>query len=67
MKTLIVSDVDTKQEYDRVMLSPDGKLTFDTGAARPMFDNLIKSGMSESEAFEMRTDWSNGYVQSKLA
>lgn len=67
MRTLIITAVDSGREIDRVTLTPDGRLEFATGAARDMFDSLIGLGMSESQAFEMRTGWSNGYVLAALA
>ena len=66
MKTLEVRLVDSGEVLDRVTLSPDGKVSYETGRAEPMFLTWTSGGLSESEAFEMRTDWSNGYVTSKL-
>lgn len=67
MKTLEVSIYDTGDVMDRVYLHPDGRVEFETGAARPMFDTLTRQGMTDSEAFEARTGWSNGYIVSTLA
>lgn len=66
MKTLEVTDVGSGEVLDLVTLSIDGHLDYDTGRAESMFRTLIDGGMSESEAFEMRTGWSNGYVASNL-
>lgn len=66
MKTLILTDHDSGKILDRVHLSPDGQLTYDTGAGQSIFDTLIASGMTPAQAFEMRTGWSNGYLVSNL-
>lgn len=66
MKTLEVSDRDTGRVLDRITLSPDGQVSYDTGAGEPLIVNLVGQGMSPSEAFEARTGWSNGYVVAKL-
>lgn len=67
MKTLEVADYNSGNVLDRVTLSPDGKISYETGRARALFENLVARGATESEAFEMRTGWSNGYVVSNLA
>lgn len=66
MKTLEVSDFDSGTVLDRITLSPDGQVSYDTGAGEPLIVTLVGQGMSPSEAFEARTGWSNGYVVSKL-
>lgn len=66
MKTLEVTDVDTGRVLDRVHLSPDGKLTYETGLAQSMLDTLIAQDMDPSQAFDMRIGWSNGYIASSL-
>jgi hypothetical protein len=66
VKTLEVSDFDSGTVLDRITLSPDGRVSYDTGAGEPLIVALVGQGMSPSEAFEMRTGWSNGYVVSKL-
>jgi hypothetical protein len=68
MPTLNVTAVDTGDVLDRVTLDDSGNLEYGTGAARDMFESLINSlGITPAKAFEMRTDWSNGYVAAKLA
>lgn len=66
MKTLELSDYDSGKVLDLITLSPDGKVSYDTGAGAGLIENLVARGMTESEAFEMRTGWSNGYLVSKL-
>lgn len=66
MKTLEVADYNSGNVLDRIMLSPDGRVSYETGQGRALIENLTRGGLSESEAFEMRTGWSNGYVISKL-
>jgi hypothetical protein len=66
MSTLIISGVDGGKEIDRVTLAND-KLSYQTGAARDMFDNLVNLGYTPAEAFNLRTGWSNGYVLAQLA
>lgn len=66
MKTLAITDHDSGMTLDRVQLSPEGQLTYETGVAQSIFDGLIASGMTPSRAFEMRTGWSNGYLVSNL-
>lgn len=66
MKTLELSDFDSGDVLDLVTLSPDGHISYDTGRAQPLFQTLIDGGRTESEAFELRTGWSNGYLVSKL-
>lgn len=66
MKTLEVSDYDSGNVLDSIYLSPDGTVTYETGAGRPLIDNLVGQGLTPSEAFEQRIGWSNGYVVSKL-
>lgn len=66
MKTLEITDVGTGQVLDLVTLSLDGRVSYDTGRAEPLLQTLIDGGLTESEAFEMRTGWSNGYVASNL-
>jgi hypothetical protein len=50
----------------------DGKLTFSTGAARRMFNNMRRSRsrlqgveVTDAQLFEAFTDWSNGYITIK--
>lgn len=66
MKTLEVTDYNSGRVLDRIHLAPDGSVTYDTGAGEPLIRNLVGAGLSESEAFEQRIGWSNGYVVSKL-
>jgi hypothetical protein len=66
MKTLEVSDYNSGTVLDSIYLHPDGTLTYDTDAGRPLIQNLVDQGMTESEAFEQRIGWSNGYVTAKL-
>lgn len=66
MKALEVTDHDSGTVLDRITLSPDGQVSYDTGAGEPLIANLVSQGMSESEAFEARTGWSNGYIVSRL-
>lgn len=66
MKTLEITNYDSGDVLDRIHLSPDGRVTYDTGAGESLIRTLTGQGMSESEAFEMRTGWSNGYIVSKL-
>lgn len=68
MKTLVITQYPGNQELDRVTLTDAGDLEYSTGVTRDMFDSLINGQqMSPEQAFDMRTDWSNGYVVSKLA
>lgn len=66
MKTLEVTDYDSGAVLDQIHLAPDGKVTYATGAGQSLIETLTRQGMTESEAFEMRTGWSNGYIVSKL-
>jgi GNAT superfamily N-acetyltransferase len=68
MSTLNIVDVASGDVLDRVTLGPSGDLGYETGAARDIFESLANSlGITPAEAFEMRTDWSNGYIAAKLA
>lgn len=68
MKTLVIAEYPSKRELDRVTLTDDGRLEYDTGAARDMFEPLAASlGVTPEQVFDLRTDWSNGYVTAKLA
>jgi hypothetical protein len=62
MPTLIVTDVATGQQLDRVTLADDG-LHFHTGSAEPLFAAMLAAGTAAREAFDLRTAWSNGYVR----
>lgn len=66
MRALVVTDYDSGKILDRVHLSPDGQLSYDTGVAQSLFDTLVGQGMTPPEAFEARTGWSNGYLISNL-
>lgn len=66
MPTLIVTDVATGQQLDRVALDNSGELRYATGAARSMFDGAIKAGLTPEEAFRERSGWSNGYIRTSL-
>lgn len=66
MKTLEVADYGSGNVLDRVTLHPDGQVSYETGVAAPMFETLTGQGLTPSQAFEMRTGWSNGYVVSNL-
>lgn len=66
MKVLAVKDVDSGEEFDQITLHPDGTVTYDTGAGRSLIDNLVRQGMTESQAFDNRIGWSNGYVVTEL-
>lgn len=68
MATLLLTDVDNGEVLDRISLDQYGALTYDTGIGRDLIDSLVTSlEITPAKAFEMRTDWSNGYVQAKLA
>jgi hypothetical protein len=68
MSTLNVTDVTSGDVLDRVTLEPSGNLGYETGAARDIFESLVDSlGITPAKAFEMRTDWSNGYIAAKPA
>lgn len=68
MRTLIVTEYPSQQALDRVTLTDAGTLEYATGLAESLFQPLItRQGMTPEQAFDMRTDWSNGYVVSKLA
>lgn len=67
MKTLEFTDFDSGTVIDRVTLSPDGKVSYDTGRAEPMIQTLVAQGLTPSQAFEARTGWSNGYITATLA
>lgn len=67
MKTLMVTTYPDGQAVDQVTLTDSGELDYDTGQARSLFEGLVASGFTPEQAFDMRTDWSNGYVVAKLA
>lgn len=68
MKTLTITEYPGDKELDRVTLTDSGELEYATGVAQSLMESLTKGqGMSPAQAFEMRTDWSNGYLVSKLA
>lgn len=67
MRTLVITEYPSEKVLDRVTLTDSGELEYSTGVARSMFDTLIESQFTPAQAFEMRTDWSNGYLVSKLA
>jgi len=66
VKTLQVADHDSGAVLDSIYLHPDGTVTYETGAGEPLIRNLVDQGLTESEAFDRRIGWSNGYVTSKL-
>lgn len=68
MKTLMLTDVDNGQVLDQITLSDDGAVTYKNGIGQDLIDALVRGmGITPAEAFDMRTNWSNGYVQAKLA
>lgn len=68
MKTLAITEYPGTREIDRVTLTDSGELEYATGLAESLFQPLVEArGMTPAQAFDMRTDWSNGYVVSKLA
>jgi len=68
MKTLVVTEYPSGKELDRVTLTDSGELEYATGVAESLLDTLVTGQqMTPAQAFEARTDWSNGYVVSQLA
>jgi len=68
MSELVVTSVRTGAELDRVSLV-DGKLVYATGDARDILEALRRSrpGLTDERLFELRSDWSNGYITIKPA
>lgn len=66
MKPLKVISVRSGDVIDTVTLA-DGELRFATGAAREMFESLrsVDPSLTDAAIFAMRTDWSNGYIQTR--
>jgi hypothetical protein len=62
MATLLVTDVPTGQQLDRVTLA-DGGLQYATGAAQELFAGALAAGLDPAEAFAERAGWSNGYIR----
>jgi len=68
VKTLVVTEYPSGKELDRVTLTDSGELEYATGTAVSLLDTLIEGQqMTPAQAFDARTDWSNGYVVAKLA
>jgi hypothetical protein len=67
MAALIVTDVASGQQLDRVTLDDGGGLQFHTGSAEPLFRVLTDTGMTPEQAFDLRTAWSNGYVRTSAS
>lgn len=59
MPTLTIKTIGGR-ELDRVSFY-DGRLEFDTGAARDLFE-----GREPLDAFERLSGWSNGYITAEL-
>lgn len=66
MQTIIVTDVTSGDQLDRVTLDNSGELRYATGIARAMFDTAIKDGLTPEEAFRERSGWSNGYIRTSI-
>ena len=63
---IIVTDVASGDQLDRVTLDNSGELRYATGVARAMFDTAVKAGLTPEEAFRERSGWSNGYIRTSL-
>lgn len=66
MQTIIVTDMTSGDQLDRVTLDSSGELRYATGVARSMLDSAIKAGLSPEEAFRERSGWSNGYIRTSI-
>ena len=63
---IIVTDVASGDQLDRVTLDNSGELRYATGVARAMFDTAVKAGLTPEEAFRERSGWSNGYIRTSV-
>lgn len=66
MQTIIVTDVASGDQLDRVTLDNNGELRYATGIARGMLDGAVRAGLTPEEAFRERSGWSNGYIRTSM-
>ena len=60
-----VTAVGSGDELDRVSLE-DGVLVYVTGSARGMFEAKRNLNLDDAGVYALMSDWSNGYVKTKL-